>query len=145
MRNLGQNHATVWKRRITQVIALLFVLYAFADVTVLQAYCGNEAVGIPPAHHFAKESKTLVQDKKENSVESDQSNFHQPQDGQNEVPAKNCDDDDCFCCCSHAIAGYFSMAPAPLANTRISSGVISFENKHPNSDVTHLFRPPRIA
>lgn len=145
MRNPGQNQSAVWKKRVTQVIALLFVLYAFADVTVLQAYCGNEAVGIPPAHHFAKESKTSVQDKKENSIESDQTNFHQSQDGQNEEPAKDCDDDDCFCCCSHAIAGYFSMAPAPFADTPVSSGVVSYENKHPNSDLTHLFRPPRTA
>lgn len=144
MRNSGQNPTAAWKRRITRGIALLFVLYAFADMTVLQVYCGNEAVGIPPAHHSAQESQTSIQDKNDNSVEAKQTNIHQSQNEQEE-PGQDCDDDDCFCCCSHAIAGYFFIEPFPFSDDRISLVVGSYENKHPNSDLTHLFRPPQTA
>lgn len=35
------------------VLALFFVMYALADISFLQVYCGNESIGIPPQHHIA--------------------------------------------------------------------------------------------
>lgn len=43
--------------RIVSLVAFLFVIYAIADVSVLRAYCGNEALGIPPAHHVAEKGR----------------------------------------------------------------------------------------
>lgn len=139
-----QNLATALRKRVIQITALLFVLYAFADVTVLQAYCGNEAVGIPPAHHLAKESQMSIQDEKEDRSEPKETNIQQSREDR-EDPDKDCKDDECFCCCSHAIAGYFFIKSAIFSDVRISAGAASYENKHPNSDLTHLFRPPRTA
>jgi len=48
MKLSAQNRHLNWKGAFSRLLALFFVLYAGADITVLQAYCGNEMVGIPP-------------------------------------------------------------------------------------------------
>ena len=78
------------------------------------------------------------------SVEAKQASVQQSQE-KPEDSEKECADDDCFGCCSHAIAGYFFMEPAPGSSAIASSRAASYENKHPNSDLKHLFRPPQIA
>jgi hypothetical protein len=122
-------------------VALLFVIYAFADITVLQVYCGNEAVGIPPAHHLSAQNNEVQ--KVDKIVSVDSQNYSQPS---NQDSEQDCDDDCCFCCSSHITLGYFVIQPRITtfvkSNCQIS---ISYENKHSYSALNSLFRPPRIA
>jgi len=135
-----------WKRVISRFLALLFVIYAFADITVLQAYCGNEAVGIPP---YAQQIQKIRRNPKTDNqafvqAVSDASHSSHEDDAPN-LPTG---DEECFCCCPHTLLGLnlresvrqtiLSVKPQSTAN---------FSLKHLWSDnhLTELYRPPRIA
>lgn len=130
------------KRFATQCVAVLFVMYALADISVLQAYCGNESVGIPPSHHLAK--STADSESSKSSVKEDQSYFNHCTEGEQDSP-EDCNDDCCFCCSSHVTISYFAMQPTETVVLPLAQDSSSFENKHPNSGLAYLFRPPRIA
>ncbi len=61
MKLFGQHQQLKWKRTISRVLALFFVFYDFADITVLQVYCGNEMVGIPS---YTQQIQTKKKNKK---------------------------------------------------------------------------------
>lgn len=116
------------KRTISKCVTLLFVIYAFADISVLQAYCGNEAVGIPPAHH-------LLHDENEHNEDSEHHN--DTEQGNHEHLS--------FCSSNIAFDSFiFEFLPVIFTeiNTQHS---ITYENKHSNTGLHYLFRPPRIA
>ena len=102
------------RNKLTSLVAFLFVLYAVADVSVLQAYCGNEAVGIPPAHHFTKTARDPDSRSATKSIQTRLQSDGEPRQGND--PTQDCDDDTCFCCCSHVIAGYFAIPSAKPTN-----------------------------
>lgn len=129
--------------RLTSLVALLLIFYALADVTFLQAYCGNEAVGIPPAHHL---SNSFAETGVEKSRDSDSVASFQnesPSDGQ-PAPHEG-QDDECFCCCSHVVAGYFFIDGSVHETTRIGISSATFRILHPSSQLTSLFRPPQTT
>ncbi len=137
MKQIKQKHKSHFKRTIIQCVALLFVIYAFADITVLQAYCGNETIGIPPAHHLSAQNKEV-----DKAASVDNPNYRQS----NQESNQDCDDDCCFCCSSHITLGYFAFQPRTATFVKNNSQPsISFENKHSYSALNSLFRPPRIA
>ncbi len=140
MKNSKPNHKLNLKRLFVRGVALLFVIYALADVSVLQAFCGNESVGIPPAHHFAKSNNNSAES--ENSNEDSQNNFQQSHD--QEDSEQNCGDDCCFCN-SHVVISSFAVESNVMKVTETKTQSISYENKHSNSERDNLFRPPQIA
>jgi len=127
-----------WKRGISRVAVFLFVVYALADSTVLQAYCGNENIGIPAAHHIRKPKVETAE-----SVRAIQSDSHQsPTDHDSDQPCA----DDCLSGCSHLIVGSFFIDIAdPLAYSQKISTPVTYESKYSHSNVACLFRPPRTA
>ncbi len=141
MKQIKQKYKLNFKRLIIQCVSLLFVIYAFADITVLQAYCGNEAIGIPPSHHLSAQNNEIR--KVDTIVSVNDQNYSQPS---NQEDNQDCDDDCCFCCSSHITLGYFAFQPrTPTFVKNNSQPSISFENKHSYSALNSLFRPPRIA
>ncbi len=130
------------KHRLTSLAALLFVIYALADVSVLQAYCGNEAVGIPPAHHISNSQRSTV---KQNQNFASKPSESGEKSRQNDVPNQDCSCDTCFCCCSHAIPGYFVLPPTKMMRISREYRQDSYLSLHANSNLTYFFRPPRIS
>jgi hypothetical protein len=132
------NRRLSWKRGFFRVAVFLFVVYALADSTVLQAYCGNEKIGIPAAHHVRPPKAETIE-----SVQAMRSDSHQsPTDHNSDQPCA----DDCLSGCSHLIVGsFFIDISDSLAYTRKSSTPIIYESKYSHSDVSYLFRPPRTA
>ena len=141
MKFLKQKHKLNFKRLAIQCVALLFVIYALADITVLQVYCGNEAVGIPPSHHLAKNRQDAAE--KLHQTQAKQNNLHQSNDQDNSQ--QNCDDDCCFCCSSHVTISYFAVEPRIFEVIPSPKNSISYENKYSNTGLTYLLRPPQTA
>jgi hypothetical protein len=134
LKNFKTKHKSNVKRIIIRCVALLFVIYALADVSILQAYCGNESVGIPPAHYFSKE--------KNDSAEDVTDNFQQPHE--QEDSEQDCGDDCCFCS-SHVVINSYNVESSLIKLTIIAPKTISYENRHSNSELRNLFRPPQFA
>lgn len=130
-----------WRLRLTQLIALLLVLYALTDITVLQAYCGNEAVGIPPAHHLVKNNQDSTE--KEFQFQENQNTLSKSHN-QEESP-EDCSDECCFCCSSHSILNYFRFESKMFEVKLAQTNSLSYENNHSNTELHYLFRPPRIT
>lgn len=127
-----------WKRGLFRVAVFFFVVYAFADSTVLQAYCGNEALGIPAAHHTKPPKVEKIA-----SLQATQSDSHQsPTDHDSEKPCE----DDCLSGCSHLIVGsFFIDIPDSLAYLQKIPTPVTYKSKYSHSNVAYLFRPPRTA
>lgn len=138
---LSKQNRITFRLRLIQLIALLFVIYAFADITVLQAYCGNESVGIPPAHHLSKNSSDSAE--KEQQTEIEQDNLHESHN-QEEFP-QDCNDECCFCCSTHVVISNFAFEPSIFESEINQITPISYENKHSNTALYYLFRPPQIV
>jgi hypothetical protein len=134
LKNLKPKHKSSLKRIFVKCVALLFVIYALADVSILQVYCGNESVGIPPAHHFSNE--------KNDSAEDATDNFQQPHE--QEDSEQDCGDDCCFCS-SHVVINSYNVESSLVKLAKIAPQTISYENRHSNSELRNLFRPPQIA
>lgn len=131
------------KRRLTSLVALLFVIYALADVSILQAYCGNEAVGIPPAHHISNSASTTKDYENRNFASSRTDSGEKSR--QNGSPNQDCTDEACFCCCSHVIPGYFVFPSTKMMCISRECRQSSYTSRHTNSNLTYFFRPPRIS
>ncbi len=137
------NYKLKIKRVLIQCVALLFVVYALADITVLEAYCGNESVGIPPSHHLVAK-QTDNPDENKHSQATDQ-NYIQQSD-QQEGSQQTCDDDCCFCCSSHVVvSSFFIKSNIIKISGRNNAQSVHYKNKYSNSDLKNLFRPPRNA
>ena len=129
-----------------QAIALLLVLYAFADMTVLQAYCGNEAVGIPSYARqlqMEKQSSRKIQISRDEKVATTFSELSQPE----QTPDAPVSDEECFCCCSHTVHGF---SPVKTITRKISPAAVfgsNFSDKSLLSDshLPLLYQPPKFA
>ncbi len=134
MSRIRQKYKSNFKRIIIQCVAILFVMYAFADISVLQAYCGNEAVGIPPAHH-------LSQDIHQHSFETEHN-----EDSEHHNDTEQGNHEHLSFCSSNIMFDSFIFEFSPVVFTEINTQhSITYENKHSNTGLHYLFRPPRIA
>lgn len=130
------------KHKLTSLAALLFVIYALADVSVLQAYCGNEAVGIPSAHHVSNSEREKG---KENQKFASGRSESDEKSRQNDVPSQDCPDEACFCCCSHVIPGFFVLPSTKITCISRECRQDSYTSGYATSSLTYFFRPPRIS
>lgn len=135
-----------WKHIISRFLALLFVIYAFADISVLQAYCGNEAVGIPP---YAQQIQRIRQNPKTDNQTFVQTVSDVSQSShQDNAPNLPTGDEECFCCCPHTLLGLYLAESVPQMILSVKpQSTANFSLKHLWSDnhLTELYRPPRIA
>ena len=125
--------------RATQLLALFILLYALADVSVLQAYCGNESIGIPPDHHSVSLTNDSAQSGHETCRESIKAACQQSPDDQDYNHHH-------LCFCSHqTVIGSFRFNSALTTKLIDTSCPSSHENKRPDSGLSTLFHPPRSA
>ena len=125
--------------RLSSLVALLFVVYAVADVSVLQAFCGNEALGIPPAHHVNEAPDHHLDHRVKTCTESSSFGCHEVPDG-HEYEHKH----ECFCSQLAVVGHYFLKSD----RTSYSGGAhhsFSYSAPFTNTDHNQFFRPPRSA
>ncbi len=131
------------KKATVYSVALFIVVFALAEVSILQAYCGNEAIGIPPAHH-TEQNKDCPEDiSQTNTVKIDSDNSF-TNHNHNSDDDDECDDE-CLGNCAHIILGYFEFLPFISKETKQVQNPLFYENTIPTLDPTSLFRPPQTA
>lgn len=126
------------RNRITSLVAFLFVIYALADVSVLQAYCGNEALGIPPAHHVSEDIDPTSYAEHGNYVtatsEQPQSPDEHEYDHQHE----------CFCWHQTVVVSYRFSHSKVIAKLQSQSPDFH-TSRHKDTDLNNHFRPPQLT
>ena len=126
------------KRGLIRLVALPFVIYALADVTILQAYCGNEAIGIPPDHHMSDSGRHLDR--------SDDSPCSAEQADCQQVPRDHEYDHQHHCFAWHLVVvafhGFELGSTDKLSKAKLP---LFHQDVHSDSALSHLFRPPRTA
>lgn len=137
-----QKQQFIWKRDFFRLVALFFVLYALADVTVLQAYCGNETVGIPSYAQQvrAEKRKAEVADNAQTAFKTSDSS---PQEQTPDLPDS---EEDCFCCCSHTLLGFNLMKSyTPILVVKESGSNFSLRHQHSSIHLRLVYQPPKFA
>ncbi len=125
-------------KTFTRILALFFLVYALSDVSVLQVYCGNEALGIPPDHHMLDSGhRTMRQNESTCSAA--------PADC-DEVPGGS-DYDHQHQCFNWQQAGvaYYTFEQTPVVKITAAQPALFLEERHSNSAIFYLFRPPKAT
>ncbi len=137
MQTKEKNSGLIWKQRAGRLLAVLFVLYALADVSVLQEYCGNENLGIPPAHHSLEQTNNSIKGEQETCTESKKADCRQSPDNQDYDHHH-----ECFCW-QQVSVGFSLFNPPLVTNLQKTQPPVYYENKYSNSDLSGFFRPPQ--
>lgn len=132
-----------WKRSLYRFIALFFIIYAFADMTVLQEYCGNEALGIPPYAQQLQAKKRQLDLSSQSEVGSVISQVSHSE----QTPDEPVSFEECFCCCSHTTIGFNLIKSVVRENAPIKQSEPNFSNHNLRSDshLVQLYQPPKFA
>jgi len=120
------------RERVVRVVAILFLVYTGADLTVPQ-FCGGE-MGIRRFVQAA--SSTGVGSEAASSTDAGESRQDSPSE-----PTHS--DEDCFCCCTHVLPG---RAIAPIAVPLVDSvfaGPKKIDLASP--PLQGPYHPPRLA
>ena len=133
-----------------RLLAAFLVLYAFADVSVLQAYSGNETVGIPSYARqlqVDKQKSKLAEDTK-NSVGAKAIADSSGSTQEEQTPDPHSSEESCFGCCSHILLGLDlaesierEILPAKITQSNFSNHQIL----HSDSHLQRLYKPPKFA
>ncbi len=127
------------RNRLMSLVAFLFVIYAIADVSVLQAYCGNEALGIPPAHHVSENPNSTAS--VEQAIYVISADHHQREsDDEHGYDHQH----ECFCW-QQVVVGLYFLDTIRLSAGRESRILVFHDAQHTNSDLSLHLRPPQIA
>jgi hypothetical protein len=139
-----QNFIKTLKKATVYSVALFIVVFALADVSVLQAYHGNESIGIPPAHHSTQENDCPAE---LTQTGTDQTNADTPfLTNHNHNSDEDCSGEgECLASCSHIVVGYFVFEPFVYCETTLNQNSLHRENTTPKSELSAIFRPPQIA
>ncbi len=117
--------------RLVRAIAILFLVYTGADLTVPQ-FCGEE-MGIPK---FAEASAST-------GIRTDAAFATDLSESRQDPLPERTHTEDCFCCCAHVLPGH---ATAPVAVPELNSRIRAL----PRIDLTSPplqgpYHPPRFA
>ena len=137
MKKKEKNSGLLWRRQAARIFAVFLVLYALADVSVLQEYCGNENLGIPS---FAQQIQAKNNISQAVAAISHSSN-------QEQTPDAPAGDEDCFCCCSHTLLGFNptdANSPKILAAKKSASN-FSLKHRQTEKYLPQLYQPPKFA
>jgi hypothetical protein len=122
------------------------VIYAFADVTVLQAYCGNETVGIPTYGQQIKTKNRAVDNNEMRSFSKKSLSTGSLSSHEEQIPDSPASEEDCFCCCSHMLLGFNFVRPfTPKLVVKKSFSNFSLKYLRSNSHLPLFYQPPKFA
>lgn len=150
MKTSEENFTALDRRWAIRLLAAFFVLYAFADVSVLQVYSGNETVGIPShvQQLQIKKTKSAKTVNAPNSVGAQVIATAPDSSGEEQPPIPHSSEESCFGCCSHILLG-FNLAESiarEILPARITASNFS-NHQQPLSDshLRQLYQPPKFA
>lgn len=117
--------------RIVRAVALFFVLFTVADITLPQYFCGGEEIGgLPLAATAAPETAGLGSDP----------GAEAPSPGRDsEAPHE----EDCFCCCAHVLPG-LAITLVVAAELRSQQPPLGLDSL-PSPPLPLQYHPPRFA
>lgn len=117
--------------RIVRAVALFFVLFTVADITLPQYFCGGEEIGGRTlAAMAAPETAGLGSDP----------GTQAPSPGRDsEAPHE----EDCFCCCAHVLPG-LAVTPVVAAELRSQQPPLRLDTL-PSPPLSLQYHPPRFA
>ena len=132
-----------WKRSLCRFVALFFVIYAFADMTVLQGYCGNESLGIPP---YARQLQAKNRQPEKTSKSQITSAVSQLSPAE-QTPDAPVSYEECFCCCSHTTISFNYVKSVVRESLLIKQSEPNFpvHNLQSDSHLVQLYQPPKFA
>ncbi len=141
-RNKG-NRQLNWKCMASRLVALFFVLYALADLTVLQEYCGNETLGIPSYAQQIQAKNRMV----DNTTNSQTVLFSSSSSHEEQTPESPASDEECFCCCSHTTLSFNPIKSVVREISTIKQSESNFSENRLKSDshLPQLYQPPKFA
>ena len=125
------------RRDFSRFVAFLFLLYAFADLSVLQEYCGNENLGIPSYAQQVQAKNDILQTVADIS----------PTSHQEQTPDVPVGDEECFCCCSHTLLGFncATINSAKVLALKKSASNFSLKHRQTETHLSQLYQPPKFA
>lgn len=138
--------ALIW-RRATHLLAAFFVLFAFADVSVLQAYSGNETIGIP-SYARQLQIEKLKSKKTDAPVAAQAATDFSGSPGEELPPDPHSSEENCFGCCSHVLLGFNvaeSIAREILPARLTASNFSDYRRPHSDSHLQKFYQPPKSA
>lgn len=147
MKTSEENLTALYRRRATRLLAAFFVLYAFADVSVLQAYSGNETIGIP-SYARQLQIEKLKSKKTDAPVAAQAATDFSGSPGEQLPPDPHSSEENCFGCCSHVLLGFNvaeSMARDVLPARLTASNFSGYRRPHSDSHLQKLYQPPKSA
>ena len=124
--------------RLVRALAVFFLLFTGADLTLPQYFCGGEEVGGLPIHRstvtFASDQSTDTNAVASSAVLSSSSDRPAP-----EAPHE----EDCFCCCAHVLPSTVvaDIGAAELKSQAARLGHISLQSP----PLRGRYHPPRSA
>lgn len=130
------------ERRIVKILAVFFVLYALADISVLQQYCGNETIGIPSYAEQIRAEKRKI----ETAINTQAAFINSDSFPPEQTPDSPESEDDCFCCCSHTLLGFSPMKSyTPILVIQESHSNFSLRHQHSSTHLRLDYQPPKLA
>lgn len=133
--------------RLRAAAAFLLLFYVLADVTVIEYFSGNAALGIPSYNKVVALDSTASEFAGIKSVQSSPDESRLP--GSQKSGSSSDDEDDCFLCCAHMLLGYsglnVSTAPALPVIAQKSTAFFSRRQRHSDSHPPPFYRPPRFV
>lgn len=124
--------------RLARVLALFFLIFTGADISMPQYFCGGEEVGdLPTQSRSAKTTILTTDESRTIAVYSAQES--QPGESPEQVPHE----EDCFCCCAHVLLGLsfktaeYSILKSPRAPAEMDRLL--------SPPLQSTYHPPRFA
>ena len=117
--------------RLVRAVAVFFVIFSVADITLPQYFCAGEEIGgLPLSAMNAREAAGL----------GAETGTGAPSPGRDsEAPHE----EDCFCCCAHVLPG-LAVTPVVAAELRSQQPPLGLDSL-PSPPLPLQYHPPRFA
>lgn len=126
-RSRGNNSSVRRHGRLVRGVAVFFLLFTVADITLPQYFCGGEEIGGLPLAETAGLGA--------------EAGTETPWPGRDSEQAPH--EEDCFCCCAHVLPG-FVLTPAPIAEQGSLQPPLKLDSL-PSPPLRLQYHPPRFA
>jgi hypothetical protein len=123
------------KGRLVQAVALLFLFHTAVDLLAPQ-FCSEEPINMSVNQHFSTPEESVIE-------QTPPFIAAMPGESDEEPTPVPCQDEDCFCCCTHVMAsfGFVNPAKADLKLLSDTQRDLSIPSAPPNNP----YHPPRFA
>ena len=130
------------KDALIHLVASLLVMFALADISILQAYHGNEAIGINAKDHTSQENHCADEKSQIDPDQVQQDSISQFGDGHGSKDRCS-DETECLAGCCHVAVCYFLFDNHFDSETLADNNPLLHEETTPKFHPTDIFHPPQ--